>query len=325
MSNDASLIAQYVVGLTTLSPAAVEAGKVGGLATLSSFDAGLIAQWVVCIPNAMNQSGRWKFDPTNAAHGSGVIGSNLTENYAATMMGDVNGDWVPSNGARPAFKEDPNGVRGSVSDRTAQAGSIVTVPFSIGNLPVKGMTSYQFDVEYDPAVLRPVENSADISGTQSGGLTAFSNAPEPGLLKVVAFGALPVTGDGVYAKLRFAVIGTAGSSSVLSIRNFRFDDGNMGTTTTAGLVSVTASDHQGSFNGRVLSADGRGLGRMDVVLTSPVGETFHTVTNSFGYFSFEGLTPGATYTLRVDSKRYHFEPITVSITDTMSEVDLIAR
>jgi hypothetical protein len=248
MSNDASLIARHVVGLTTLSPAAIEAGRVSGLAELSTFDAGLIAQWIVCIDNPINLSGKWKLNPAGSSHDN-VIGENLTENYAATMMGDVSGDWDPALPSRPLV-EDPNGVRVSVPDTTAQAGSIATVPFSIDKLAVKGVTSYQFDIEYDASVLRPVKNAADIAGTKADRMTVFSNSPQPGLLKVVVFGALPATGDGLYANLKFVAVGRAGSSSPLAISGFSFNDGSIGTTTTAGRLTVIASDHAGSITGR---------------------------------------------------------------------------
>jgi hypothetical protein len=323
MSNDASLIAQHVVGLTTLSPAAVEAGKVSGLADLSSFDAGLIAQWIVCINNPINQSGTWKFNPTHVDHGTGVIGQNLTEDYTATLMGDVSGDWNPALPARP-LAEDPNGVRASVPDSSAQAGSIVTVPLSIDNLVGKGVTSYQFDIEYDASVLQPVENAADIASTKADGMTVFSNAPEPGLLKVVVFGALPVSGDGLYANLKFAVVGRAGSASDLNIRRFSVDDGTAATTTTAGRLIVTASDQLGSLTGRLLSADGTPLRGIYVTIINPGGETSRAVTSSFGYFRFEGLPLGETYQLSVESKRYRFSPTSVSLTASMGEVDLTA-
>jgi hypothetical protein len=324
MSNDASLIAQYVVNATTLSAAQLQAATVSGGATPTTFDAGLIARWIVCISDPINQSGQWKFNPASVSHSGGVIGQNLIENYTAVLKGDVSGDWNPALPNRPA-PEDPNGVKLSIPEATAQAGSIVTLPVSIGNLEGKGVTSYQFDVEYDPAVMRPVENAADLTGTRAETLTAYSNAPVPGLLKVVAFGALPVSGDGLYANLKFEVIGRAGASTPIAISGFHFNDGTVGTTTSAGSLRVTASDRTGAFNGRVLLADGRGLGRIGVVITSSSGETVSTTTSQLGYFSFEGLIPGETYTLRVESKRYRFAPVSIALVDNMGEVDITAE
>ncbi len=102
MANDAAMIAMYVVGLITLTPDQVIAAKVSGALTptLTSYDAGLIAQKTVGICNPNNLSGTWTFSPINISHPGGV-NSPLTENYGAYLLGDVSGDWMPG-GPAPA-------------------------------------------------------------------------------------------------------------------------------------------------------------------------------------------------------------------------------
>jgi hypothetical protein len=326
-ANDATLVAQHVVGLITLNPTQIEAAKVSGFPTLSSFDAALIAQWIVNTTpaNPINQTGKWKFNPGNG--GTFVVNTNFTQNYSAILMGDVSGGW-PNPAPRPALDTTGHSadlVRASVPNVEAGVRSEAIVPFRIDNLGGKGVTSYQFDIEYDPAVLTPVVSAASVLGTASDGLTVVSNSPESGLLKVAVFGALPVNGDGVYVNLRFTTIGEAGSASPLTIREFRFNDGDDEVTMTGGRVSVTAAANNAAINGKLSTALGSGVTNARVVLTSSTGEQRSVLSGPMGYFSFDGLAAGETYTLSVQAKRYTFAPRAVSILDNaVTEINMTA-
>jgi hypothetical protein len=244
LANDAALIAQHVVGLIALSPTQIQAAKVSGptTSTLTSFDAALIAQKVVGICDPPNQAGQWKFSPSSVAHPSGVIGSSLVENYTAIMMGDVNGDWNPSGanrGLNLASTPSDHAVRVSTADVTAVQGAEVLVPLRIENLNGKPVTSYQFDIEYDPAVITPARIAADLAGTLSEGLAVVSNVPVPGTLRVAVYGVLPVTGDGVYLNLKFTVLAGIGSSSPVTITAFGINDGVDEIAATSGTLTVS--------------------------------------------------------------------------------------
>src|SRR4029079_10496580 len=56
-------------------------------------------------------------------------------------------------------------------------------------------------------------------------LSIVSNSPEPGLLKVAVYGAVPVAGDGVYAYLIFDLNGSNSTASEIKISGFRLNDG----------------------------------------------------------------------------------------------------
>ncbi len=208
-SDDASLIAQHVVQLVVLNAVQQRAADVSGFHSVSSFDAGLVAQWVVGITNPINQTGKWTFTPVSTTPDTTV---DSVQNYKALLLGDVNGNWSPL-GPRPFAPVDPDSltaVRVSVADTKAAHGSVVRIPLSLANLRGTGVTSYQFDIEYDPAVLAPADIAADLAGTMSEGLYAVSNSPTPGLLKVVVYGAIPASNDGVYVNLQFKAVGIAG-------------------------------------------------------------------------------------------------------------------
>lgn len=238
-SNDASRIAQHVVGLITLSDDQLKAARVSGLPTVSSFDAALVAQHLVGITNPINKTGQWVFTPESTMPDTT---QDNVQDYEATLFGDVNGDWDPA-GARPAgalidLERIGRAVHVTVGSHRAVSSTEIIIPLKIENLRGTGVTSYQFDIEYDPAVLSPAQVIADLSGTIGEGLAIAYNAPEPGLIKVVAFGAFPVMGDGTYVNLRFRVDGKSGAKSSLVITNFRFNDGSADIVTTDGDVRV---------------------------------------------------------------------------------------
>ncbi len=79
---------------------------------------------------------------------------------------------------------------------------------------------------------------------------------------------------------------------------------------TAGPVAANAA-----IKGRVVDANGRGIGRARVVLTDTnTTETKIINTNSFGYFGFEELNTGNFFIMTVSHKRYQFANGTQSFT-----------
>ncbi|MCW5960238.1 MAG: hypothetical protein KIS76_08740 [Pyrinomonadaceae bacterium] len=321
-AGDASLIAQHVVGIVTLSGNQAIAGDVTEDGTISSLDAAFVAQYIVGIVNPNNRSGIWRFTPNLTTPDTTV---HSVQNYDANLLGDVNGSW--SNTGTPLQvrirEEDPAVV--SVANRKAAVNSIAVVPFKIEDLKGRGITSYQFEVKYDPAALEPVENAAGKSGTISENMFVVSNAPEPGLLKVVVFDALPVTGDGIYLNLKFRVTGKIGASTKLEIRNLLVDDGALPTVITNAELLLTDPETDESFRGRVLSTIGIGIGGARILLESTSGEQFEAYTDILGRFQVAGLTPGETYSVSVEAKSHKFNRQVISITENMTEIELIAQ
>jgi hypothetical protein len=239
-SNDAALISRHVVGIQTLSATQLKAATVGGGPNISSFDAGLVAQYIVGIPNAINQSGRWKFTPADRSYAS-VSSGQIDEDYAATLMGDVSGDWIAPapRWINPATHALPwEMILVSAPDVGALPRGEVIIPVQIENFASTEVTSFQFDVEYDPRVISPGQVAAEINGTMAEGLSVASNSPVPGLLRVVVYGATPVMGDGTYVNLKFSVISGTGSATPINIASFRLNDGRRAAKTYAGKVTV---------------------------------------------------------------------------------------
>jgi len=77
--------------------------------------------------------------------------------------------------------------------------------------------------------------------------------------------------------------------------------------------------------GRVLTQDGRGIAKAIVSISDQSGNFRTAMTNPFGYYTFEGVAAGQSYTLQVKSKSYQFAPQIISIGDDISDLDFIAQ
>ena len=79
-----------------------------------------------------------------------------------------------------------------------------------------------------------------------------------------------------------------------------------------------------SVSGRVKTATGRGVYNARVTIVSSGGTTRMAITNAFGYYRFEGVTAGVTYTITARSKTYTFAPQTLQINNNATDVDFTA-
>jgi hypothetical protein len=323
-ANDASLVSQHIVGLITLTPEQMAAGKVAQLATLSSYDAALIAQKVVALCRSDNHAGEWRFyDPAMIVLPDGQMNYSDVD-FRAYLLGDVSGDWNPAGAHRPlvAQQGDKDAVWATLPSLSVQPGAIIDIPVRLDNMAGRNTASYQFDIGYDPGVISPARAAASLEGTMAEGLSIAFNASEPGLIKVAVYGAVPIEGDGVYANLRFKVIGATGSSSPLDIGNFILGDGTTAVAETNGQISVAGADN--IIRGRVLTQLGLPISNAAVILASTQGELRRVMTDVEGRFQAASLVAGETYTITVQTRLYKFVPTRVSMSQSVVELDLIA-
>ncbi len=78
-----------------------------------------------------------------------------------------------------------------------------------------------------------------------------------------------------------------------------------------------------SVSGKVLTSDGRGLRNATVSMTNSAGTTVTTTTSSFGFFTFDSVPSGDTYTFRVNSRLFRFATRTVAVTDNVTLPDFV--
>jgi hypothetical protein len=68
-----------------------------------------------------------------------------------------------------------------------------------------------------------------------------TNAIEPGLLRVVVYGPLPIDENGVLLNLRFTAVGSPGSVSPLSWERMMFNEGDPQVIASDGSVEIMSA------------------------------------------------------------------------------------
>jgi hypothetical protein len=119
-----------------------------------------------------------------------------------------------------------------------------------------------------------------------------------------------------------------------SLYNFRFDSNRppQNANATIGFfktgspitvqVQVPSSPAANvSVSGRVTSSAFRGIRSARVTISDSSGNSRMTTTSSFGYYRFENVVPGVTYTISVAYRDYVFTPQVLQINDNLTDVN----
>ncbi len=237
-SFDAAKIAQHVAGISSLTATQLIAADVSNNGTVSSFDAGQIARYVTSSP-PFGITGTWKFTPANRNYAT--VNVNITgEDYTALLMGEVSGNWT-NTAARPVGS---GGI--SPEKSTVAAPHLVTptdnefvIPVSVEGIANKGIISYEFDLRYDPRVIRPQADPVYLGGTISERLSVVANAEKAGILRVAVYGPMPIESDGVLINLRFKAVGAPDSVSPLIWERIIFNEGDPEAIATDGQIAIS--------------------------------------------------------------------------------------
>ncbi len=88
-------------------------------------------------------------------------------------------------------------------------------------------------------------------------------------------------------------------------------------TPTSSVVSVS---------GRVVTAGGLGIRNVSVTIVNANGEVKRALTSSFGFYRFDSVAAGQTYTMSVSDKRWTFSKPdrVITVDDELSGIDFIA-
>ena len=150
-------------------------------------------------------------------------------------MGEVSGNWVDGRPRPVGSRQLAEG--GEQTDISVELPKVLTgdkeivIPVSVQGVANKGIIAYEFDLRYDPAVIQPQAEPVDLAGTVSRGLISITNIIEPGLLRVVMYGPMPIEENGVLLNLRFTAVGTSGSASTLIWERIISNEGEAATAT----------------------------------------------------------------------------------------------
>lgn len=79
-----------------------------------------------------------------------------------------------------------------------------------------------------------------------------------------------------------------------------------------------------TVGGRVMTATGMPISRVNVKLTDQNGNSRSALTNNFGYYGFDDVEVGQTYVISIESKRYQFAPRVIALSDELADLDFIA-
>lgn len=240
---DIALIRQHILSGGMVSqlatPYKLLAADVNGSKTVSTLDLALIRQVVLGSPNPF-PPGFWRFvpadyvfpdantpwdAPTHWGH-TNLLADMAGQDFVAIKLGDVNDSWLPPMEGQSvrdaAFSRVTTQVtaepklRFQAEDRIAPPGTRVRV--EVGAQGCRGLTSAQFTLSWDPAVLQYVR----VDSYGLGGLSADSFGT-----RLVPEGKLMLAWDDPGAEgvtlanetplfsIEFEVIGVAGSRSAL--------------------------------------------------------------------------------------------------------------
>ena len=122
-----------------------------------------------------------------------------------------------------------------------------------------------------------------------------------------------------------------------TLYNFRFDsnrppqamNATLGFFKTGSPITVPvqgpspAAAANVSVSGRIMTTTGAGIASY-VTITNGSNYTRTVRTGSFGYYRFDDVVPGATYTITVRASRYTFTPRNMQVTDHVANVDFTA-
>ncbi|MBK8465170.1 MAG: hypothetical protein IPL32_05005 [Chloracidobacterium sp.] len=261
-SADAARIAQHVSGVSLIPTDRQKiAADVTNNGAISSTDAAQIARFVTALGPPVGLTSQWRFfvpdvsQPTFPIGGSPTTrfyidptGNQTGQDYIGILVGDVTGNWNPTaargvnSGQWTVDSEEKDSERQpiavAVQEVLTAADKEIVVPVTVEGIADKEVISYEFDLRYDPSMMQPLVEPVDVSGTVSRGLSVVTNATEPGLLRVVVYGAYPIDGDGVLLNLRFTSVGAVGSVSPISFERIMFNEGESRVIVTDGKIEL---------------------------------------------------------------------------------------
>ena len=236
-SFDAARIAQHSVGGPQLTGNQLIVADVSGNGSVSSFDAAEVAKYVIGTP-PFGSAGNWIFNPVNRTYPS-VTSSLSGQDYSALLMGEVSGNWL-DNGGRVSDGPEKSAIVRTPALVTASNNHFV-VPVFVDNAANKNIISYEFDLRYDPSVVQPQKNPISVNGTASRGFFVLSNIETPGLLRIAAYGPMPLTENGILLNLNFELVGHTDSITPLAWERLMLNESDLTKTAMAGKIRISTA------------------------------------------------------------------------------------
>ena len=128
----------------------------------------------------------------------------------------------------------------SLQSTSGQIGGSIDVPLTIGSVTGLGVTSFQFVLTYDTAIVKLT--GVDGTGTLSSTFATVPNLTVPGQLRVASAGITPIVGSGTLLILK-AQLRNLGISG-LNFTEFRFNEGSPQASPENGTITVRGANQK---------------------------------------------------------------------------------
>ncbi len=198
----------------------------------------------------------------------------------------------------------PNGANAIVVSGVTREAASIAAPFT-GNSTV----------ELLPIPPRPPNPGSPETGFEDVGISA------DGQIAILAGGGLEEmetdTDPAVIIRAPFTAAGAV--SSLLPITGVANPGRGVGSVRFAPATAVANV----VVGGRVLTADGRGLRNATVSITDSAAVRRTATTSSFGFYTFDNVRTGESYTIAVSSRFFRFAPRVVQVDGNLSNLDFM--
>jgi hypothetical protein len=309
LSNDVTLVRQFVVGLAIPNPAFNEFQRADCAPRGTSGDGQIDAADTI-------QTRRYVagLDPLQPAAGPGAA--------PTPALGPIANEGRVDNTATNRTIQ--------ITSSTASPGSKATVSVEMTGTGKEAATS--FTLNFDASKLVNPVISLGSGAPATAILTTNLKAASDGKVAVLVDSTEAFVGSQVVT-ITFDVAPNAAGGDTplaftndLAVRSTSDTEANpLATKYTDGTLTISGPAQAGyQISGRVLVSNDQGLRNASVTLTDAKGTIRTVTTSTFGYYSFDNVATGDSYTIAVESKRYVFQPRTIQVAGNLSDVDLTA-
>lgn len=237
-------------------------------------------------------------DATAPPNGVGYTATTGTQTGRLNRNGNISSCASPK--ATPALQDTTVGRRYDAYTYTATASGCITITLATSN---NNAVNNIYLAVYNNAGYVPTAVTsnylADWGVTTAGLVTVSFNATAGQQFTIVVH--------------EIAVGGGTGANYTLTTRGAIF-----------GVCAVTTAA-SATVAGRVSDSFGNAVRNAQVVLSGSNGMNYFVKTNSFGYYTIENVTSGATYTATVKAKGLTFNPQTVNVNESIDGLNFTAE
>ncbi|HQU85544.1 MAG TPA: carboxypeptidase regulatory-like domain-containing protein [Pyrinomonadaceae bacterium] len=237
-------------------------------------------------------------DATAPPNGTGYTATTGTQTGRLNRNGSISSCAAPK--ATPALQDVTAGRRYDAYTYTASTSGCMTITLATtnNNLGNNIYLAVYGNAGYVPTAITS-NYLADWGVTTAGLVTVSFNATAGQQFTIVVH--------------EIAVGGGTGANYTLTTRGPIF-----GACAVATAASVTIA-------GRVSDASGNAVRNAQIVLSGANGTNYSVKTNSFGYYTIENVSAGATYTAAVKAKGLTFSQQTVNVNESIDGLNFTAE